>query len=62
MDGQKAAAQPPMNNTSSVVGVVDVMNTLLLMFEPLTLSHGEVMNVPVIIDLILNWLLNVYDR
>jgi len=47
-----------------VIGVSDVVNFLVNVYDPLTDHSGALhnVNVPLTVDLILNWLLNVYDR
>jgi len=46
-----------------VIGVTDIVNFLINVFDPLTDQTGALHNVdiPLTVDLILNWLLNVYD-
>jgi len=48
----------------AVIGVPDVVNFLLNVYDPMTDHSGSLhdVNIPLTIDLILNWLLNVYDR
>jgi len=47
-----------------VIGVSDIINFLVNVYDPLTDRTGSLHNVsiPLTVDLILNWLLNVYDR
>jgi len=47
-----------------MIGVSDVVNFLVNVYDPLTDNTGTLhnVNVPLTVDLILNWLLNVYDR
>lgn len=47
-----------------VIGVSDVVNFLVNIYDPLTDHSGSLhnVNIPLTVDLILNWLLNVYDR
>ena len=48
----------------AVIGVLDIVNLLVTIYDPLTDHAGALhnVNVPLTVDLILNWLLNVFDR
>lgn len=52
------------SNLHGVIGVSDIINFLLNVYDPLTDHSGLLhnVNIPLTVDLILNWLLNVYDR
>ena len=45
-----------------VIDVSDVLNCLMTMFEGIAEDHHDLVNVPLCVDLVLNWILNVYDR
>jgi len=47
-----------------IVGVLDIINLLMTIVDPLSDYSGALhnVNIPLTVDLILNWLLNVYDR
>lgn len=47
-----------------VIGMTDIVNFLISVYDPLTDQTGALhnVNIPLTVDLILNWLLNVYDR
>jgi len=47
-----------------LIGVSDIVDVLLSIYDPMTDHSGALhnVNVPLIVDLVLNWLLNVYDR
>lgn len=42
--------------------VMQIINCTLEMYEALAEMHPTLVNVPLCVDLVLNWLLNVYDR
>jgi hypothetical protein len=48
----------------SVVTIPDIINCLVTLFEPLAIHapSSRDVNIPLSVDLVLNWLLNVYDR
>jgi len=52
------------DSADGVVGVLDIVNLLVTVYDPLTDHAGALhnVNIPLTVDLILNWLLNVYDR
>ena len=46
-----------------LIDVIEVINCLLTMYEGLAEDHPDKVNsVPLCVDLVLNWLLNIYDR
>ncbi|XP_052810329.1 dystrophin-like isoform X2 [Mya arenaria] len=44
-----------------LLDVVEVINCVAAMYEASARSHEQLVNVPLCVDLVLNWLLNVYD-
>lgn len=42
----------------STVGTIDMIACLLSLYE----THASTLQVPLTVDLILNWILNVFDR
>lgn len=61
---QPTAAAVAGGDVSSVVGVPDIVNLLLTLYDPLSDYTGTLhnVNIPLTVDMVLNWLLNVYDR
>jgi len=55
---------PDFSDKPRFVGVSDVIDLLVMIYDPLTDHSGSLhnVNIPLSVDLILNWLLNVYDR
>jgi len=53
-----------VQDSAGVVGVLDIVNLLVSIYDPLTDHAGALhnVNIPLTVDLILNWLLNVFDR
>lgn len=46
-----------------LMDVMELIHCLMVMYEHLGEDHPEIIqSVPLCIDLVLNWLLNVYDR
>lgn len=52
------------SESTELVGVTDIVNLLLTIYDPLTDLTGALrdVNIPLSVDLVLNWLLNVFDR
>ena len=53
-----------VQDSAELIGVLDIVNLLVTIYDPLS-DHAGVLhnvNIPLTVDLILNWLLNVYDR
>ncbi|XP_064602546.1 dystrophin-like isoform X2 [Liolophura sinensis] len=44
-----------------LMDVIEIINCVTTMYETLSEDHPNLVNVPVCVDLVLNWLLNVYD-
>lgn len=45
-------------HVDSAVGTIDMITCLLSLYE----SHANALQVPLMVDLVLNWILNVFDR
>ena len=45
-----------------LMDVVEIINCLTTMYEGIAEDHPNLVNVPLCVDLVLNWLLNVYDK
>lgn len=45
-----------------IIGVSEMVEILTSIFEKLERNNGQTVNLPLSIDLSLNWILNVYDR
>ena len=52
------------DSVAGVIGVLDVVNLLVTVYDPLNDHAGALhnVNIPLTVDLIFNWLMNVYDR
>ena len=51
------------NGNDQLIDVMEVINCLLTMYERLGEDHPDQVNsVPLCVDLVLNWLLNIFDR
>ncbi|XP_006024299.1 utrophin isoform X2 [Alligator sinensis] len=50
-----------LNQNDQLVGVQDVISCLTTVYSGLEEKHKELVNVPLCVDMSLNWLLNVYD-
>jgi dystrophin len=44
-----------------LMNVIEIINCCQSMYERIAEEHANLVNVPLCIDLVLNWLLNVYD-
>ncbi|XP_037397395.1 utrophin isoform X7 [Pygocentrus nattereri] len=53
--------QHMLNNNSSSLSVPEVINCLTSVYDDLEQEHKDLVNVPLCVDMCLNWLLNVYD-
>uniref|UniRef100_A0AAY4EC63 Utrophin n=1 Tax=Denticeps clupeoides TaxID=299321 RepID=A0AAY4EC63_9TELE len=53
--------QQKLGGGSSVLTVPEVINTLTCVYDSLEQEHKDLVNVPLCVDMCLNWLLNVYD-
>lgn len=45
-----------------VIDVNDMINVLSTIYEAIAAENPSLVNVPLCLDLCINWLLNVYDR
>ncbi|XP_033091049.1 utrophin isoform X3 [Trachypithecus francoisi] len=53
--------QHKLNQTDQLLSVPDVINCLTTTYDGLEQMHKDLVNVPLCVDMCLNWLLNVYD-
>ncbi|XP_074043867.1 utrophin isoform X2 [Macrotis lagotis] len=53
--------QHKLNQNDKLLNVPDVINCLTTTYDGLEQSHKDLVNVPLCVDMCLNWLLNVYD-
>ncbi|XP_078146088.1 utrophin isoform X3 [Centroberyx gerrardi] len=53
--------QHKLTNNSQLLSVPDVINCLTSIYDGLEQEHKDLVNVPLCVDMCLNWLLNVYD-
>ncbi|XP_070112325.1 utrophin isoform X10 [Equus caballus] len=53
--------QHKLNQNDQLLSVPDVINCLTTTYDGLEQMHKELVNVPLCVDMCLNWLLNVYD-
>ena len=44
-----------------LIDVIEVISTITTMYEGIKEDHPNLVNLPVCVDLVLNWILNVYD-
>ncbi|CAJ1078467.1 utrophin isoform X2 [Xyrichtys novacula] len=58
---QNTFEQHKMTNNSQLKSVPDVINCLTSIYDGLEQEHKDLVNVPLCVDMCLNWLLNVYD-
>lgn len=54
--------QHKLSQNDQLVGVQDVISCLTTIYSGLEEKHNDMVNVPLCVDMCLNWLLNVYDR
>ncbi|XP_069136952.1 dystrophin-like isoform X1 [Argopecten irradians] len=45
----------------SLMNVIEMINCLSTMYDNVAVEHPDLVNVPLCVDLVLNWVLNVYD-
>lgn len=45
-----------------LIDVSEIIGVLTTLYEGMAAEHQSLVNVPLCIDLCLNWLLNVYDK
>ncbi|XP_054554137.1 utrophin [Talpa occidentalis] len=53
--------QHKLNQNDQLLSVPDVINCLTTAYDGLEQMHKDLVNVPLCVDMCLNWLLNVYD-
>ncbi|XP_072186986.1 utrophin isoform X1 [Excalfactoria chinensis] len=53
--------QHKLSQNDQLVGVQDVIGCLTTIYSGLEEKHNDMVNVPLCVDMCLNWLLNVYD-
>ena len=58
---QSTFKQHKLTNNSQQLTVPDVINCLTSVYDGLEQQHKDLVNVPLCVDMCLNWLLNVYD-
>nr|XP_061785642.1 dystrophin-like isoform X2 [Nerophis lumbriciformis] len=58
---QNTFAQHKLTNNNQLLSVPDVINCLTSIYDGLEQEHKDLVNVPLCVDMCLNWLLNVYD-
>ena len=57
---QSQDARSTLNDVDGLVDVLQIIDVLVISFEKA--EHREMINVAQSVDLVLNWLLNVFDR
>ena len=45
----------------NLMDIIQIINCLSTMYEIVAQSHQDLVNVPLCVDLVLNWILNIYD-
>ena len=45
----------------SLMNIIEMINCLSTLYEGIAASHPDLVNVPLCVDLVLNWILNVFD-
>ncbi|XP_043925555.1 utrophin isoform X4 [Protopterus annectens] len=58
---QRIFEQHKLSQNDQLVSVPDIINCLTTTYDGLEQNHKELVNVPLCVDMCLNWLLNVYD-
>ncbi|CAL1586531.1 unnamed protein product [Knipowitschia caucasica] len=58
---QNTFAQHKLGNNNQLMTVPEVINCLTSIYDGLEQEHKDLVNVPLCVDMCLNWLLNVYD-
>lgn len=58
---QNTFEQHKLTNNNQLLTVPDVINCLTSIYDGLEQEHKDLVNVPLCVDMSLNWLLNVYD-
>lgn len=52
----------PVADAVEVIDVLEFIHALTSLYEQLEEKHGVLLDIPLCVDMCLNWLLNVYDR
>ncbi|KAJ3606667.1 hypothetical protein NHX12_026186, partial [Muraenolepis orangiensis] len=58
---QSTFEQHKLTNNGQLLTVPDIINCLTSVYDGLEQQHKDLVNVPLCVDMCLNWLLNVYD-
>ncbi|KAM7395346.1 hypothetical protein PAMA_006892 [Pampus argenteus] len=58
---QNTFEQHKLTNNNQLLSVPDIINCLTSIYDGLEQEHKDLVNVPLCVDMSLNWLLNVYD-
>lgn len=58
---QSTFEQHKLTQNAQLLTVPDVINCLTSIYDGLEQQHKDLVNVPLCVDMCLNWLLNVYD-
>uniref|UniRef100_A0A3Q3X6X5 Uncharacterized protein n=1 Tax=Mola mola TaxID=94237 RepID=A0A3Q3X6X5_MOLML len=58
---QNTFEQHKLTNNNHMLTVPDIINCLTSVYDGLEQEHKDLVNVPLCVDMCLNWLLNVYD-
>ncbi|KAI1897629.1 hypothetical protein AGOR_G00085230 [Albula goreensis] len=58
---QNTFEQHKLTQNTQLLNVPDVINCLTTIYDGLEQNHKDLVNVPLCVDMCLNWLLNVYD-
>ncbi len=51
-----------LQHAEHIMDVVEVIHALTFLYEKLEEERSVLINIPLCVDMCLNWLLNVYDR
>lgn len=58
---QNTFKQHKLTSNSQLLSVPEIINCLTSIYDGLEQEHKDLVNVPLCVDMCLNWLLNVYD-
>ncbi|XP_059500257.1 uncharacterized protein LOC132209065 isoform X2 [Stegostoma tigrinum] len=58
---QRVFDQHKLTQTEQLLNVTEVINCLTSIYDVLEQNHKDLVNVPLCVDMCLNWLLNVFD-
>jgi dystrophin len=48
-------------HNDNLMDVIEIINCVAAMYEASAKNNNNIINVPLCVDLVLNWMLNVYD-